>query len=138
MKYLVFAVTLLLFACCQVYATGCDNLPDGWIGTCNGGEPTVGPYGPIIGYARVSENHVTHEITCEGKGPRECKVLGSNCFSALHNDLIGYAVSEIVNNNILSGNHNINMIIDGIPRYGYVTWSTNTTNGESTVTTTVN
>lgn len=137
MKYFIIVFALLAFTFSESNASACDNLPEGWSGYCFGGEGTVGPQGPIIGYATVICNSTTKTLVCQGKGPTECKISGSS-FSSLHNALINYATNEIVNNTVLSGSHNINMIINSCSLYGFITWNTDVSTGESSFNTTVN
>ncbi|MEZ4724369.1 MAG: hypothetical protein R2863_06890 [Candidatus Kapaibacterium sp.] len=136
MKYVIVLFALFAFTFQESGAT--CNVPDGWTCDSKGGEGTVGETGPVIGYARVVENHQTKSLSCNDPGNNECKIRATNCFAILHNDLLSYANDQIVTYSILSGSHNINMIISGTLRYGYVTWTTNGTTGISTINTTIN
>lgn len=137
MKYFIIVFALLMFAFSESSAIDSNNLPEGWSGTFIGGQGTVGPHGPIIGYATVISNTDTKTLLCQGKGEKEC-LISSSSLSSLHNALIAHANSEIVNNSVLSGNHNINMIIDSYSLYGFISWNTDVSTGESSFKTTVN
>lgn len=135
MKFFIFVV-LLIASTSLASATDC--LPDGWVAVKYGGQEVTGPEGDYTGFDIVTIGETSKAVHCEGSGTLKCCVNQNACYADLNNELIGHAITKINVNSILSGNHNINIIIDGFPRYGYVTWNTNSTTGESVITTTIN
>lgn len=114
------------------------QLPEGWVALKYGGQTVSSPDGDYEGFSIVTIGEVSKAVHCEGAGGLKCCLSQNLCNANLNNALIGYAITKINIDNVLSGTHSINMIVDGFLRYGGVTWSTNISTGGSTITTTIN
>lgn len=120
-----FAFNLLLLA-----------VPDNWEVRTNGGQEVLGPNGVYCGYRTVSENATGKVLTCTGEGILACETMSSNN-KLLHNKLIHEATKKIVIDSQSQGSFNHNMVIDGVLKYGTISWNTDSY-GESTLNSTVN
>ena len=114
------------------------QLPDDWDCVNDGGQELFDNGQCYRGFRDVDINEEEKSVSCFGEGYNKCTIPNSMWLSSLHNALIEHANNKIYNDNVTSGDANINMIIDGFPRYGYVTLSKNPNSNLSVINTIIN
>lgn len=140
MKYIVILLTVLSFSTIAVFAdcTYC-NVPDAWTCINDGGQELFDGNGDCYrGFLNVEIDEESKTANCHGERHNKCTVPSQYWGFVLHNALIERANKKIHEDNILTGSDNINMYINGFPRYGSVTWSTNSTTGQYLINTLIN
>lgn len=140
MKYLLICVVVFVLSIFNAHSecTYC-TVPDDWSCINDGGQELFDTNGDCYrGFTHVDIDQDNKTVNCYGEGYNKCTVPNSYWSSGLHNPLIEKALYEMYHNNSVSGSANINMYIDGIPRYGSVIWNKNTITNESTINTTIN